>query len=234
MNLQRDYETQHLLDALGSRTFRGGCRSSSNARGVPPRLDGRNSQDDALDMADDESSEARELLAPGGGESDRALIVLDMTLDRFRGPLEVPGASSIVRYVQGELRYFRERGRLVIFATNEGCSAIIQELTPRSDEVILKKTAPSAFFGTKLDEILRQRPVRRVTLVGLETHTAVLLTAADGFSRGYSVTVPDPCVCARDPEAHAASFALLRQFWPGSWTAVPAVVSPDPAVDSPQ
>jgi len=185
-------------------------------------------------MAEDESSEAHELMAPGPGESDRALIVLDMTLDRFRGPQAVPGAGGIVRYVQGELRYFRERGRLVIFAANDGCGAVIQELTPRSDEVILKKAAPSAFFATNLDDVLRKRRVRRVTLVGLETHTSVLLTAADAFSRSYTVTVPDPCVCARDPEAHETACALLRRFWPASWPAVPEVGSPDPAVDGPQ
>jgi nicotinamidase-related amidase len=149
------------------------------------------------------------------GESDRALVVLDMTLDRFHGPAAVAGAASIVRFVQGELRYFRERGRPVVFACGDKTdSLVIQELTPRSDEIVFKKPGPSAFFGTSLDTALRSQGVRRVTLVGLETHTAVLLTAADAMARGYEVVVPDPCVCAHDPEAHGAALALLRRFWP--------------------
>jgi nicotinamidase-related amidase len=157
-----------------------------------------------------------------GPESDRALVVLDMTLDRFHGPAAIAGAATIVRFVQGELRYFRERGRPVIFACSDGPqSLIIQELTPRSDEVVFKKSGPSAFFGTSLDTALRSQGVRRVTLVGLETHTAVLLTAADALTRGYEVVVPDPCVCAGDPDAHAAALALLRRHWAGTFAPTP-------------
>ncbi len=150
-------------------------------------------------------------------ESDRALIVLDMTLDRFRGPSAIEGAASIMRFVQGELRYFRERGRMVVFANQAGAGVVIQELTPRSDELTMQKSAPSAFFGTSLDTALRRRGVRRVTLVGLETHTSVLLTAADAFSRGYEVVVPDPCVRAGNAEAHEAALSLLRRYWAGVW-----------------
>jgi nicotinamidase-related amidase len=156
-------------------------------------------------------------------ESDRALLVLDMTISRVSGPHAVAGASAIVRFVQGELRYFRERGRPVVFACG-GADQVILELTPRSDEVVLRTSAPSAFFGTGLDAALSAKGVRRLTLVGLETHTSVLLTAADALARGYQVVVPDPCVCAQSTEAHAAALLLLRRYW----TAAPSP-SADPA-----
>jgi nicotinamidase-related amidase len=165
---------------------------------------------------DDDGAPAPGRNAPG--ESDRALIVLDMTLDRFRGSGALEGATSIVRFVQGELRYFRERGRTVVFANEETSSVVIQELTPRSDERVLKKPSPSAFFATDLDAQLQRRRIRRVTLVGLETHTAVLLTAADALARGYEVVVPDPCVFARDADAHRSALALLRDHWPKAWS----------------
>jgi nicotinamidase-related amidase len=155
--------------------------------------------------------------ALGPGESDRALLVLDMTLDRFRGPRSIDGAGAIVRFVQGELRYFRERGRVVVFAHDEGASSVIQELTPRSDERVLKKPAPSAFYGTELELLLQKKRIRRLTLVGLETHTTILLTAADALARGYEVVVPDPCVLARDLDAHRAALRLLREQWPKAW-----------------
>ena len=180
-------------------------------------------RDDAAPMADAAPNEAHELPTPAAGESDRALIVLDMTIDRFRGPQAIAAAAAIVRFVHGEVRYFRERGRLIVFANAEDSSAVIQELTPRSDELCLKKPGPSAFGAPSLDAALQHRGVRRVTLVGLETHTSVLLTAADAFSRGYTVIVPDPCVTAADADAHAAAFDMLRRFWPASWPAVQAL-----------
>jgi nicotinamidase-related amidase len=150
-------------------------------------------------------------------ESDRALVILDMTLDRFRGDRAVAGAASIVRFVQGELRYFRERGRPVLFAIDGLAAPVIQELTPRSDERVLRKGAPSAFFRTELEELLARRRVRRLTIVGLETHTAVLLTAADALSRGLEVVVPEPCVAAGDPTSHEGALRLLRDAWPHAW-----------------
>ena len=113
-------------------------------------------------MAGDDDKDARETATDKGPapvavtrstESDRALVVLDMSVERCRGSAAVTGAAEIVRFIQGELRYFRERGRLVVFATHDG-GPIIPELTPRSDEITLATTVPSAFFATDLDAII--------------------------------------------------------------------------------
>lgn len=152
---------------------------------------------------------------PTTKESDRALIVIDMTVDLVSAPAPkaVPGALELVRYVQGELRYFRERGRPVIFVTT-GEGAIIPELTPRTGERVLVKRAFSAFFGTALEELLPPQHVRRLTLTGLETNTSILMTAADALARGYHVVVPEPCVCARDVEDHRFALRQIRDVWP--------------------
>lgn len=152
------------------------------------------------------------------GESDRALLILDMTTEHVVGPRAVPGAAQIVRFVQGELRYFRERGRPVVFALTAPDlaepPAILTELTPRSDERVLYKAAPSAFFDTDLGAVLKAQRVRRLTLVGLETHTSVMLSAADAVARGLQVVVPEPCVCATNPEDHRFALRQIRDIWP--------------------
>jgi nicotinamidase-related amidase len=157
-------------------------------------------------------------------ESDRALLVLDMTVDRVTGPQAIPGASQIVRFIQGELRYFRERGRPVVFCCTardlEQPPEVVPELWPRGDEQVMYKTVPSAFFDTSLGDMLRIQRVRRVTLVGTETHTSVLLTAADAVARGFEVVVPDPCVCARDLHDHQWALRQIRVVWP-SWPDAP-------------
>jgi nicotinamidase-related amidase len=150
-------------------------------------------------------------------ESDRCLLILDMVVDRVTGEGAVPGAAAIVRYVHGELRYFRERGRPVIFAcTGDPLAdpAMVQELTARTDERVVCKSAPSAFFDTDLAATLRELNVRRLTLVGLETHTSILLTAADAVARGLQVVVPDPCVCASTPDDHRFALRQIREVWP--------------------
>src|SRR5690606_5984356 len=59
------------------------------------------------------SARTRASADPMKSQSDRALIIIDMTPDKVS---EVPGARDLIRYIRGELRYFRERGRPVIFA----------------------------------------------------------------------------------------------------------------------
>lgn len=164
----------------------------------------------------DEGHKGNGTAAPEGKRSDRALVLVDLVEPLVRGEGAVPCALEMVRYIRGELRYFRERGRPVVFVhTDDGAGApdIIQELTPRAGEPVLKKRAPSAFFETGLDDILRRTAVRRLTLVGIETSGAILLTAADAYARGYEVVVPDPCVCARNEEDHRFALHLIRDVW---------------------
>lgn len=137
-----------------------------------------------------------------------------MTVGRVH---QIPGAKDLIRYIRGELRYFRERDRPVIFTCREGAMSrregvVVPELTPRTTERVLFRHTPSAFFGTALDELL-PASTRRLTLVGVDTATSILLTAADAYARGFQVVVPEPCVCAEDPADHAFAMRLIRERW---------------------
>ena len=145
---------------------------------------------------------------------ERALVVIDMTsrLVYGEGGRPVAGAKDLIRFIQGELRYFRERDRAVVFVLSRGRAGttIIPELTPRAGELIIDKPSHSCFFGTQLQSYLEERGAGRVTLVGVGTADNVLITAADADARGFGVSVPDPCVCDADPDAHAFALRLIR------------------------
>ena len=151
--------------------------------------------------------------------SDRALVVLHATQTRLSA---LPGGEGIVRFIQGELRYFRERGRLVIFAlppdpkdpAGLACAdAVVADLTPRTHEHLLATKAPSAFFETPLDRFLRDERVRRVTLVGVDAAKEVLLTAADAMARGFRVVVPEPCVASTTEADKDAALHFMNELW---------------------
>lgn len=148
-------------------------------------------------------------------KSDRALLVLDM---HESWVANIEAAVEIVPYIRGELRYFRERDRPIFFALHRAEeSKIVADLTPRDRENVMVRDAPSAFFGTLLEDALRENDVSRLTIVGLETCTSVLVTAADALARGFKVIVPDPCVAAKDPRDHRAALRLIREVWaPGA------------------
>lgn len=149
--------------------------------------------------------------------SKRALILVDLVPALVSGPVPPVGVSDVVRYVQGELRYFRERDRLVLFSVAdpfaEGGAQIVKELTPRAHELVIARSKPSVFSSTELCERLTSAGVKRVTLVGIGTAGAIAVSAAEALTRGYGVTVPDPCVCDFVVDDHQAALHLIRDVW---------------------
>lgn len=149
--------------------------------------------------------------------SDRALLVLHATPERLAA---IPRGEEIVRYIQGEMRYFRERGRLIVFALPDlpegelvDASRVIADLTPRTHEHLLATTAPDAFFDTPLERFLEQNNVKRLTLVGVDAAKEVLLTAAGALARGFRVVVPEPCVASGTDDDRDAALRLVNEIW---------------------
>jgi nicotinamidase-related amidase len=52
----------------------------------------------------------------------------------------------------------------------------------------------SAFFGTSLDNILRELKATSLVITGIVTNICIQHTVAGAFFRGYEVTIPQDCV----------------------------------------
>lgn len=66
---------------------------------------------------------------------------------------------------------------------------IVDELTPRADETVLYKSRYSGFYQTELDEVLRQKGVERLIVVGATTSVCVDSTVRDAMYRDYHCLV---------------------------------------------
>jgi maleamate amidohydrolase len=82
---------------------------------------------------------------------------------------------------------------------------IVPELQPHPEETVLVKTAPSAFFGTDLVNLLVFHGVDTVILTGTVTSGCVRATAVDAFSYNFRVVIPEECVCDRGATSHAVA-----------------------------
>ncbi len=87
---------------------------------------------------------------------------------------------------------------------------VIPELADLPDEVI-PKTRYSAFYGTNLEERVRELAPERVVMCGVCTDICVLHTVADLRDRDYRVEVPVDCVATFDDEAHAFALKHIQQ-----------------------
>lgn len=64
------------------------------------------------------------------------------------------------------------------------------------------KTRYSAFAGTNLDILLRERGVEEVVLVGVCTDICILHTAVDSYNLGYKIKIPEYAVASFNEIGH--------------------------------
>lgn len=69
--------------------------------------------------------------------------------------------------------------------------AIIDELQPLPNELVINKTTASAFNSTSIEATLRTMGIRFLVIAGVATNACVELTARDAADRGFLVTIVD-------------------------------------------
>lgn len=90
-------------------------------------------------------------------------------------------------------------------------SAIVPELTPKTGELVVRKTVPSAFFGTQLAPWLTQRAVQTLLVAGAVTSGCVRASVVDAMSFGFRPFVLSDCVGDRAIGPHEASLFDMQQ-----------------------
>jgi maleamate amidohydrolase len=90
-------------------------------------------------------------------------------------------------------------------------SAIVPELTPVKGELVVRKTVPSAFFGTQLTPWLAQKGVQTVLVAGAVTSGCVRASVVDAMSFGFRPIVVSDCVGDRALAPHEASLFDMGQ-----------------------
>jgi len=86
---------------------------------------------------------------------------------------------------------------------------IIPPLAPREGELLLVKNRWNAFFGTKLDEILKERNIKNLVLVGAATDVCVLETCSYAFSLNYNCIVPIETTASFNAERKKMGLEML-------------------------
>ncbi len=94
---------------------------------------------------------------------------------------------------------------------NDPDSAIVPELTPERGEFVVRKTVPSAFFGTPLAAWLTQRGVKTLLIAGAVTSGCVRASVVDTMSHGFRPLVVSDCVGDRAIEPHNANLFDMAQ-----------------------
>jgi nicotinamidase-related amidase len=150
--------------------------------------------------------------------STTALIIIDMQAGLFQLPEPVYQGEALV----ATIRQLRERADAAHIPTIyvqhntggelDGTPAweIHSDLAPRTDEVVIQKYTPDAFYETDLHAVLDARNTQHLVLTGFATDYCIDTTCRQAWSRGYQVTLvkgghstlPSPVLSAPQIIAH--------------------------------
>ncbi|MFS0749057.1 cysteine hydrolase family protein [Oceanobacillus sp. 1P07AA] len=66
---------------------------------------------------------------------------------------------------------------------------IRQEIAPKSQDIVIQKTTPDAFYRTNFQDELVKYEVNHLFLTGIQTEVCVDTTMRSAFSQGYKVSL---------------------------------------------
>lgn len=107
-------------------------------------------------------------------------------------------------------REMRKRGIPITIKGTPGCQIAAELAVASSDPVIVKKRY-SAFFGTTLDDLLKNLNPDALIVAGINTHACVRMTAIDAYQRDWEVIMASDCVDSYDKDHHHVSLNYLKQ-----------------------
>ena len=94
---------------------------------------------------------------------------------------------------------------------NAFASQVVDQLTPRDGEYIVRKTQPSAFFGTNLTAWFVSKGVDTVIVTGCTTSGCVRASVIDSMSYNFRTVVASDCVGDRALGPHEANLFDMEQ-----------------------
>lgn len=143
-----------------------------------------------------------------GCDADDALTATRALLDAARES-GVPVIFTTVCYANGDAEqaalFIAKAPALATLQPGSRWVEVDPRLGRRSDEPVLVKLFASAFFGTDLAAILRERGCDTAIVTGASTSGCVRATVVDALQHGLRVLVPREAVADRADDAHRAS-----------------------------
>jgi maleamate amidohydrolase len=107
--------------------------------------------------------------------------------------------------------FARKVPALLTQTETSAATQIVDALRPAAGDLVFKKTAASAFFGTGLLPWLVTNKVDTAIVTGATTSGCVRATVVDAVSYGYATVVPHDCVGDRAEGPHQASLFDMSQ-----------------------
>jgi maleamate amidohydrolase len=161
----------------------------------------------------------------GGGNIAPAIAATVPLLHAARAA-RIPVAFTRVVYAQDgsdACAFTLKMPGLAVLTETAAASQVVPELAPLPGELVVRKTQPSAFFGTGLAEWLKARDVDTVLVAGCTTSGCVRASVVDSMSHNFRTVVVCDCVGDRAIGPHEANLFDMEQKYADLATADAAI-----------
>ncbi len=101
-----------------------------------------------------------------------------------------------------------DMGRILV--RNEPGNAIISELAPLPNEIVILKPGKGAFYNTPLASILQKYQITHLLITGVTTEVCVQTTMREANDRGYECLLVENCTASYFPKFKQATLEMLR------------------------
>ncbi|MFN3890605.1 MAG: isochorismatase family protein [Beijerinckiaceae bacterium] len=149
----------------------------------------------------------------GGGNIPQAIVATKRLLDVAR-ERRVPVCFTRVVYAEDGSDagvFCLKAPKLASLTETSFASQVVDDLAPIEGEYVLRKTQPSAFFGTDLAPWLIRRRVDTVIVTGATTSGCVRASVVDAMSYNFRTIVVSNGVGDRATGPHEANLFDMRQ-----------------------
>ena len=173
----------------------------------------------------------------GGGNIGEAIENTRELLAEARA-LGLPVAFTRVVYAEdgSDAGVFTLKAPTLKSLTEESFSSqVVDQLKPWDGEYIVRKTQPSAFFGTNLTAWFVSRGVDTVIVTGCTTSGCVRASVIDSMSYNFKTVVATDCVGDRALGPHEANLFDMEQKYADLMTSseIVAVLHEIASIDTP-
>jgi maleamate amidohydrolase len=149
----------------------------------------------------------------GGGNILEAITNTERLLAHAR-EIDMPIAFTRIIYEPSEANvgaFVKKVPSLAQLTESNPLSHVVDQLSPKEGEHIVRKTQASAFFDTDLASWLRWRGVDTVLIAGCTTSGCVRASAIDSCSNNFRTVVVRDCVGDRAIGPHEANLFDIDQ-----------------------
>ena len=98
----------------------------------------------------------------------------------------------------------------VVIEPDDWSSQILDAVAPQPGDIVITKLRWDAFFGTELENILRNLDVTRLIVAGLQTNVCVETTSRTAMMKNFEVAVPEDAVSTDGKILHFNGLDSLR------------------------